>query len=51
MTCSPGAHTNVVVVTMAAKRARIVWAVLRNQRNFDPGALVATCHNNATKLS
>ena len=35
------AHPNVVVVALAAKRARIVWAVLRHQSNFDPGAVVA----------
>jgi len=30
------AHTNVVVVALAAKLARIVWAVLRKGRPFDP---------------
>ncbi len=29
-------HKNVVVVALAAKLARIVWAVLRNERSFDP---------------
>lgn len=28
--------TNVVLVAMANKTARIVWAMLRDQRNFDP---------------
>lgn len=35
------AHPNVVVVALAAKLARIVWAVLRDKTNFDPGAVVA----------
>jgi transposase len=35
------AHPNVVVVALAAKLARIVWAVLRHERNFDPGAPAA----------
>lgn len=35
------AHTNVVVVALAAKLARIVWAVLRHERNFEPGAVTA----------
>lgn len=35
------AHTNVVVVALAAKLARIIWAVLHNQKNFDPGAVAA----------
>ena len=35
------AHPNVVVVALAAKLARIIWAVLRNKTNFDPGAVVA----------
>lgn len=35
------AHPNVVVVALAAKLARIVWAVLRREENFDPGALAA----------
>jgi transposase len=34
------AHPNVVVVALAAKLARIIWAVLRNKTNFDPGAVV-----------
>ena len=33
-------HPNVVVVALAAKLARIVWAVLRHDRNFDQGAVV-----------
>lgn len=32
------AHTNVVAVALAAKLARIVWAVLRKGRPFDPSA-------------
>lgn len=35
------AHPNVVVVALAAKLARIAWAVLRNERGFDQQALVA----------
>ena len=35
------AHPNVVVVALAAKLARIIWAVLRNKTNFDPGAVLA----------
>ena len=31
-------HPNVVVVALAAKLARIVWAVLRRERAFDQGA-------------
>jgi len=34
-------HTNTVVVALAAKLARIAWAVLRHQRSFDPGALAS----------
>lgn len=34
-------HTNVVVVALAAKLARIVWAVLRHQRGFDQGVVVS----------
>ena len=34
-------HPNVVVVALAAKLARIVWAVLRHEESFDPG-VVAT---------
>lgn len=33
-------HPNVVVVALAAKLARIVWAVLRHERSFDQGAVV-----------
>ena len=33
-------HTNVVVVALAAKLARIIWAVLRHETSFDQGALV-----------
>jgi transposase len=29
------AHPNVVVVPLAAKLARIAWAVLRHEENFD----------------
>lgn len=35
------AHTNVVVVALAAKLARIVWAVLRHEKSFDPCAATA----------
>lgn len=38
---SARAHKNVVVVALAAKLARIVWAVLRNGRSFDPAVLAA----------
>jgi transposase len=34
-------HTNTVVVALAAKLARIAWAVLRRQTSFDPGALAS----------
>lgn len=30
------AHPNVVVVALAAKLARIAWAVLRHEEDFDP---------------
>jgi hypothetical protein len=32
-------HPNVVVVALAAKLARIVWAVLRHETSFDQEAL------------
>ena len=35
------AHPNVVVVALAAKLARIAWAVLRHEKDFDREALVA----------
>jgi transposase len=35
------AHPNVVVVALAAKLARIAWAVLHNERDFDQQAVVA----------
>jgi transposase len=35
------AHPNVVVVALAAKLARIAWAVLRHEEDFDRQALVA----------
>ena len=35
------AHPNVVVVALAAKLARITWAVLRNEKDFDQQTLVA----------
>ena len=35
------AHPNVVVVALAAKLARIAWAVLRHRRSFDRQALLA----------
>jgi len=34
-------HKNAVVVALAAKLARIVWAVLRKQRGFDPAIAAA----------
>lgn len=34
-------HPNVVVVALAAKLARIVWAVLRHERSFDQDVAVA----------
>lgn len=34
------AHPNVVVVALAAKLARIAWAVLRHEKDFDRQALV-----------
>ena len=34
------AHLNVVVVALAAKLARIVWAVLRHEKSFDQGELI-----------
>ncbi|MFG1195508.1 MULTISPECIES: hypothetical protein [Xanthobacter] len=33
------AHPNVVVVALAAKLARIAWAVLHTQKDFDRQAL------------
>jgi transposase len=38
---SARAHKNVVVVALAAKLARIVWAVLRIERGFDPAIAAA----------
>ena len=38
---SQRAHKNVVVVALAAKLARIVWAVLRKERSFDPAIAAA----------
>ena len=35
------AHKNVVVVALAAKLARIVWAVLLRERPYDPAATMA----------
>lgn len=35
------AHPNVVVVALAAKLARIAWAVLHTQQDFDRQALAA----------
>jgi hypothetical protein len=34
-------HPNVVVVALAAKLARIVWAVLRRKALFDHGTVAA----------
>ncbi len=39
---SERAHKNVVVVALAARLARIVWAVLRRGRPFDPSIAAAT---------
>jgi transposase len=38
---SQRAHKNIVVVALAAKLARIVWAVLRKGRSFDPAIAAA----------
>ena len=38
---SERAHKNIVVVALAAKLARIVWAVLRKQCSFDPAIAAA----------
>lgn len=38
---SERAHNNVVVVALAAKLARIAWAVLRKERDFDPAVAAA----------
>jgi len=38
---SERAHKNVVVVALAAKLARIAWAVLRKERGFDPTVAAA----------
>ena len=35
------AHPNVVVVAVAAKLARIAWAVLRHGRGYEHQAMVA----------
>jgi transposase len=35
------AHVNVVVVALAAKLARIAWAVLRTKRSFEPREAIA----------
>jgi transposase len=40
-TLSGWAHRNVVVVALAAKLARIVWAVLRRDRPYDPAVAAA----------
>ena len=34
-------HPNTVVVALAAKMARIVWALLRHERTYEPVALAA----------
>ena len=34
-------HPNTVVVALAAKMARIVWALLRHERTYDPVAQAA----------
>lgn len=38
---SARAHKNVVVVALAAKLARIAWAVLRKEQSFDPAIAAA----------
>lgn len=38
---SERAHKNIVVVALAAKLARIIWAVLRKDRGFDPAIAAA----------
>jgi transposase len=38
---SERAHKNIVVVALAAKLARIVWAVLRRGRPFDASIAAA----------
>lgn len=35
------AHPNVVVVALAAKMARVVWALLQLGRRYEPGAVKA----------
>jgi transposase len=35
------AHQNTVVVALAAKMARIVWALLRHGRTYEPTLLAA----------
>ena len=35
------AHPNVVVVALAAKLARIAWAVLRHERDYEHQATIA----------
>jgi transposase len=34
-------HPNIVVVALAAKMARIVWALLRHERTYEPVAQAA----------
>ena len=38
---SSRAHSNTVVVALAAKMARIAWALLRHERHFEMKALPA----------
>lgn len=37
------AHRNVVLVAFANKLARIAWATLRRERNFEPGHVAVAC--------
>jgi transposase len=35
------AHSNTAVVALAAKMARIVWALLRHERTYEAAAVAA----------
>jgi transposase len=37
----PRSHPNTVVVALAAKMARIVWALLQHEHTYDPVAQAA----------
>ena len=41
MACYSAVHKSVVVLALAAKLARIVWAVLRKERGCDPAIAAA----------